>query len=640
MSKRELSRLIGAADVEGSRRKRRRDAATLPGSSDVDVTMSEAGEDNTRENGGPRHGGGGTLKELGLHLLQTVKEAKAKDGRQLALVFLTKPPRKMYPDYYQIIKNPIALDDIKKRLDTSAYSSLQTVRADFELLFNNALEYNMKDSVIWKDAKDMHKLMQKTYEKLAPLVGADDESDEDDEKGKSKVPNLNRMIKSRLQKLIEKTDKDGRVMSTEFMQLPNKKQWAIYYKQIKNPQCIENIFRKIKRKDYHTSAVFASDVELVFSNAMTFNQVHSGIWEDALILRDYFRQLMSDLPPPHNLPEYSSSKLVSNKIRIKPPVGPSTTTQADSTTFKQEPSTSSLLLRVPVASIAVGKTAQPITAPIQTKLKSIPTSTTPTPPSTKASTSTSSAPVAPQLQKPSPLALATQSIKSATPQPTASGQQTTFRHLNHYQSTATASSSTSAVPVNKIVSAASHSPAPVLIHSSHQIKSVKIRVQPQGRLFWLDRREGVRTWAMRLVPGETGLNVDDLVFSGDEGEESSEEDDEEELKQEEEDEDGSTSSPKNGRIRKGKVAVRRSQRAAAVLTRTTRSTVAKNKIQAKKKEAEKIEEVLLKLNGVVVKEKEDTTRQWNISLPGGLNILEVGEKGGLMWKVYIERIAN
>lgn len=133
----------------------------------------------------------------------------------------------MYPDYYQIIKNPIALDDIKKRLDTGAYSSLQTIRTDFELLFNNALEYNMKDSVIWKDAKDMHvstllhfltvatrhlrplqKLVQRTYDKLAPLVGADNESDDDDEKGKSKVPNLNRIIKSRLQKLIEKTDKE------------------------------------------------------------------------------------------------------------------------------------------------------------------------------------------------------------------------------------------------------------------------------------------------------------------------------------------------------------------------------------------------------------------------------------------------
>jgi hypothetical protein len=76
-------------------------------------------------------------------------------GRLLSLVFLTKPPKKVYPDYYQIIKSPIALDDIKKRLDTDAYPSMQAVRADFELLFNNALQYNMKDSVIWKDAKDM-----------------------------------------------------------------------------------------------------------------------------------------------------------------------------------------------------------------------------------------------------------------------------------------------------------------------------------------------------------------------------------------------------------------------------------------------------------------------------------------------------
>lgn len=32
---------------------------------------------------------------------------------------------------------------------------MEAVRADFELLFNNALEYNMKDSIIWVDATDM-----------------------------------------------------------------------------------------------------------------------------------------------------------------------------------------------------------------------------------------------------------------------------------------------------------------------------------------------------------------------------------------------------------------------------------------------------------------------------------------------------
>lgn len=85
------------------------------------------------------------------------------------------------------------------------------------------------------------------------------------------------------------------------MELPNKKLWAIYYKQIKKPQCLENIFvrglcycmlallicsqRRIKRKEYHTATTFAADVELVFSNAMSFNQDHTPIWEDALTLR-------------------------------------------------------------------------------------------------------------------------------------------------------------------------------------------------------------------------------------------------------------------------------------------------------------------------------------------------------------------
>lgn len=34
----------------------------------------------------------------------------------------------------------------------------------------------------------------------------------------------------------------GRVISTEFMELPSKKDWPFYYKEIKRPQCIENIF--------------------------------------------------------------------------------------------------------------------------------------------------------------------------------------------------------------------------------------------------------------------------------------------------------------------------------------------------------------------------------------------------------------
>lgn len=94
----------------------------------------------------------------------------------------------------------------------------------------------------------------------------------------------------------------GRMLSQEFMELPSKKEWPIYYKEIKRPQCLENIFvrfivyprylawpnhlqKRIKRKEYYNSGEFAADVELVFANAMLFNQEHTGIWEDARTLR-------------------------------------------------------------------------------------------------------------------------------------------------------------------------------------------------------------------------------------------------------------------------------------------------------------------------------------------------------------------
>ncbi|KAG6881536.1 hypothetical protein C0992_000859, partial [Termitomyces sp. T32_za158] len=48
---------------------------------------------------------------------------------------------------------------------------------------------------------------------------------------------------------------------------------------------------------------------------MTFNQEHTGIWEDAKALRDYFRVIVADLPPPFEIPQYVAAK---PKIKIKP----------------------------------------------------------------------------------------------------------------------------------------------------------------------------------------------------------------------------------------------------------------------------------------------------------------------------------
>jgi len=115
------------------------------------------------------------LKEDALSLWSTIKDATNKEsgfsflssltvltpffhrrGRLLATEFLRLPSKRLYADYYQQIQNPIALDEIKSRLETGKYPDLDAVRQDLELCFKNAKKYNMKDSPIWKDAKHLH----------------------------------------------------------------------------------------------------------------------------------------------------------------------------------------------------------------------------------------------------------------------------------------------------------------------------------------------------------------------------------------------------------------------------------------------------------------------------------------------------
>jgi len=107
----------------------------------------------------------------------------------------------------------------KKKLDAGSYSFLEAVKNDFELYFSNAKQYNQTESIIFQDAKELlvryrfssgltiphssfsskQRLVHKTYSNLVP-------TEEDGENGKSKAPNLNRLIKARLEKLVSKSD--------------------------------------------------------------------------------------------------------------------------------------------------------------------------------------------------------------------------------------------------------------------------------------------------------------------------------------------------------------------------------------------------------------------------------------------------
>ncbi|KAF7347563.1 Stearoyl-CoA desaturase [Mycena venus] len=584
-------------DAEAMRVKRRKEMAVAGSSSDVDITSPDPVADDERVKARVVD-----VREQGLKLWQTIKDAVNKEGRPLSVDFVRKPSKKLYPDYYVYIQHPIALEDIKKQLESNVYPTLEAVRQDFELCFENAKTYNMKDSVIWRDAKDLLKLTNKTYHKMVPT--------EEEGEPTGKKPSLHRLAKTRLQKIIAETDENGRVRSALFMELVSKKDWPSYYQIIKQPRCLGAIMAKIKKKEYFSMVDFADDVELVFSNAMEFNQDHTQIWEDALALQTMFRELICPLPQLRQVP----------RLRL-PPMPP-------------------VVLRVPGATTA--KASTPVVAPAPLP--------TPTPPPKAATASPALLPNPlpnSSYTLPNSNSIPSSNTIQAAPQPPpppATFINTTTPAFAHYPHAAyPARTTTPLAPVATPAPAppppppvvnptpaknlsVSNSPAPPPIHPSHMLKGVSLMTEPCKRPFMLDHRDGVKTWAMRLGPGERALSVSDVTYMGDEEEDSSESSEEEDSEDSEE-EESDDAIAKNGK-KKGKGRGRGRPKGKAA----TAAAKALQAARAAKKEARKIGEVQVKLNGNVVAHQADHPGQWMVDLQAGLNLLEVGEKGGLIWK--------
>ncbi|KAI0094443.1 Bromodomain-containing protein [Irpex rosettiformis] len=603
-----------------------------------------------------------TVKERGMKVWQVIKDATNKEGRSLSHDFLRLPSKRQYPDYYEQIKRPVALDDIKRKLESGQYANFEEAKHDFEQCFRNAKKYNMKESQIWKDAKHLHKLALLECEKLgasqgdAEAEGADGGSGSEAEDGdkKNKKQNKNRLLKSRLQKLVQKTADDGRVLSGEFMDLPNKKLWPSYYKVIKRPRSFEMIFKHLKRKEYETVLDFANDVELIFSNALEFNQEHTQIWEDAIVLRDHFRQLMSTLPAPYSIPAYANTDR-STKIKLKfhaPSHG-----QPAASTSQTVVSPKLYMPTIHVAPLAfvahhpppppVARNGPPPPPQSRTPLPSAPPMLT-----APSQSSTYSSQISPPIPPPP-------SFSPANFNTTPSTQyylNTTFHAstpptTTHYGKLPERPSSSQLAPPPPLATQApiltvAKSPTPPDEQLRRKLRRVDVVTRPAGRRIRLDWKDGVKSWAVRLGREETSVRIEDvrLVVPGeeeesdDEGKENQGQDGkgkdnvaerhEEEEEAEEEEEDPKPQQKRGrGRPRKKR-------------TRVIDSPSSKGK--GKGVAVLPPEDVQVRLNGMLMPRgnAEKSERLWDVQIPLGNNMLEIGEPEGKRWRMYLERLAH
>ncbi|CAH1167174.1 unnamed protein product [Phyllotreta striolata] len=235
-------------------------------------------------------------------LFETVRSATGYNGTMMSEPFRRLPSRKSYPDYYKEIKNPICLDQIRRKLVKKGYGNLSELAGDLTIMFENAKKYNVPTSKLYKDAVKLQKLMQTKVEELLDVDQLFTEKELIRRKPgpkpkytspmpRGRPPKDPALVKKRLHMLakymLDYTTEDGRKPMLAFIEKPSRKLYPAYYDVIAEPIDFLEIERKIKSEQYANVGELVDDFRLMFANCRQFNEENSPIYEDANLLERY-----------------------------------------------------------------------------------------------------------------------------------------------------------------------------------------------------------------------------------------------------------------------------------------------------------------------------------------------------------------
>lgn len=110
------------------------------------------------------------LKKKLLGLQKFLTEFTVAGRRPMAL-FMEKPSKKLYPDYYEVIQHPIDMNTIESHIKSDRYGTVDDVVGDYRLMFLNCRKYNEEGSMIYEDANILERALN---EKLKEFSGLND----------------------------------------------------------------------------------------------------------------------------------------------------------------------------------------------------------------------------------------------------------------------------------------------------------------------------------------------------------------------------------------------------------------------------------------------------------------------------------
>ncbi|KAJ5885302.1 Bromodomain [Penicillium taxi] len=274
-------------------------------------------------------------------------------GHDPSRLFHRSVNKRIVPDYYDIIKNPMALSILKQRINKREYKHFSEFVRDCALIPHNAQTYNRPKSQAYEDAlviKDVFREQIKklvddgiisTHESDFPDLGEipdadplpdddeeeeeeeeDDEEDSDDDgrrrkkpgpkpgfkrgrkdslkqepdprKKRGRPPRVDTPMETRIKTIlkgIRKFKGSSGLKISHFERLPDKASYPDYYMEIREPIAIDIIKRKSKRKKYNSVDHFMRDLDLMYNNAKQYNESESQIYKDAVDLQIESRKL-------------------------------------------------------------------------------------------------------------------------------------------------------------------------------------------------------------------------------------------------------------------------------------------------------------------------------------------------------------
>ncbi|XP_044203837.1 protein polybromo-1-like isoform X4 [Thunnus albacares] len=267
------------------------DSMLSSATSDTSSTKRKSHKKNTKKN---------RMKTL----LAAVAEAReAGTGRRLCDLFMVKPSKKDYPDYYKVILEPMDLRMIEHNIRSDKYMTEDAMVEDMKLMFRNARHYNEEGSQVYNDADILEKIMKDRRRDLGPATDEDDmmspklkirKNSITLKKSKYLTP-LQQKLNELYESVKNYTDKRGRRLSTIFLRLPSRAELPDYYIAIKKPVDMEKIKSHMLANKYQDVDALVEDLVLMFNNACTYNEPESLIYRDALVLHRVLLETRRDL---------------------------------------------------------------------------------------------------------------------------------------------------------------------------------------------------------------------------------------------------------------------------------------------------------------------------------------------------------